>query len=143
VQAQPASNQLRVLSAASLSGWANGETIQLGDPTSVTPNRVIALDISPMMQGVLGKVFAQAGVTLKALAQSAASVQATVDASETGASGSFHSVKSFTDGTLQGAQIMIPCSVPSPVSNSNLIFLRETVSTTLNTAGLSVLGLWT
>jgi hypothetical protein len=36
-------------------------TIQLGDPTDITPNRFIAFDISPMMQAVLGRVFPAVG----------------------------------------------------------------------------------
>lgn len=142
VKAAPAGDQLQVLDAAAIASWSNGETIQIGDPTDQTPNRVIALDVSPMMQAVLGRVFRQAGVLLKAFAQSSASVQASIDASENGVSGTFHGVKSFTDGALQSGQFMSPCSVASPVSQSNLVFLRETVSTTLNIVGVSVLGFY-
>lgn len=140
VKACPASNQLTVVSAAALTGWTNGETLQIGDPTGITPNRVIALDISPMLQAVLGRVFPQAGVQLRGLVQSTASVQANIDSTPTGASGTFHGVKSFTDGTSQAGQFIIPTTMPSPISNSNLVFIREGASTTLNICGVSVLG---
>lgn len=128
VKAAPASNQLRVVDAAALSGWANGETIQIGDPTSVTPNRYIAIDISPMMQAVLGRVFGQSGVICKMLASGAGGVQNKVDVSESGATGSNQPLRSFTDGSTNGAQNTIPCSVLSPVSNSNLVYLQETAT---------------
>lgn len=143
LKAQPAANQLKVVSAAALSGWANGETLQLGDPTSVTPGRVIALDISPMMTNVLGRVFRQAGILLSGLAQGI-SVQATMDSSEAGVSGSFHGLKSFNDGTLNATQFTVSSSVLSPISNSNLVFLRETVSgTAMGITGAACVGLWT
>lgn len=142
VKASGASNQLTVAAAAALSGWSNGETIQIGEPTAITPNRVIALDISPMMQAVLGRVFPQAGVQLRGLVQSSAGVQANLDCTPTGASGTFHGIKSFTDGSSQAGQFLIPTTTLSPVSNSNLIFMREGSSTTLNICGVSVLGVF-
>lgn len=71
VKAAPSSSTLQVLNAAAISGWTNGETIQLGDPTDQTPGRVIALDISPMMQSTLGRVFRQAGVLVRAAVEGA------------------------------------------------------------------------
>jgi WD40 repeat protein len=127
VKAQPAANQLQVVSAASLSGWTAGEAVQIGDPTDQTPNRCVALDISPMLQNVLGRVFRQSGVLAKVQAQ-AAGVQGQSDLSEAGVSGSFQTIKSFTDGTLNVGQIVIPCSQLSPISNSNLVFFRESVA---------------
>lgn len=142
VKAQPANNQLTVVSAAALSGWANGETIQIGDPTDQTPNRVIALDISPMMQAVVGRVFRQAGVLLDMGPQGVGAV-ATIDASADGATGSFTGVKSLTDGTLQVNQVTLASSALSPVSNSNLVFLRESVTgTAMGITIANVVGLW-
>lgn len=142
VKASPASNQLRVVDAATLSGWSNGETIQLGDPTGVTPNRVIAMDISPMMQTVLGRVFRQSGIVLRSAVQGA-STQAVLETTEAGASGSFNGVRSESNGMLMGAQFTQVCSVQSPISNSNLVFVRETVTgTALGITVLSAVGLW-
>jgi hypothetical protein len=140
VKAQPANNQLRVVNAAALAGWANGETIQIGDPTSITPNRFIALDISPMMQAVLGRVFRQAGVLTRSIV-SGVSVQASVGVCEAGATGTAQSTKSYTDGTLGVSQNIIPRSVLSPISNSNLVFVQEGVAgAAMAICGVSVLG---
>jgi hypothetical protein len=142
VKAQPAANQLQVVSAAGLSGWGAGETIQIGDPTDQTPNRCIALDISPMMQTVLGRVFRQSGVLSKVQAQGVG-ITAQTQLSEAGVTGGFQIVASFTDGTLNAGQATIPCSVRSPVSNSNLVFVRELVTgTAFGVSAVSIVGLW-
>lgn len=141
VKAAPSSTQLQVLASAAIASWTNGETVQLGDPTGVTANRCIALDISPMMQTVLGRVFRQAGVLVRMLA-SGVSATTTLDVSEAGVSGSFQSNKSFTDGSTGIGQNIIPCSQLSPVSNSNLVFVRETATgATMALAGISILAL--
>jgi len=142
VKAAPAANQLQVVDAAAIAGWSTADAIQLGDPTGVTPNRVIALDISPMMQTVLGRVFPQRAVLLRAAVQGIATL-ATLDTSESGATGSFNGVRSQTDGALSGGQYTQPTSVLSPISNSNLVFLRETVTGTAQGITISsVLGVW-
>lgn len=142
VKAAPSSTTLQVLDAAAISTWTNGETIQIGDPTSVTPNRVIAIDISPMMQTVLGRVFRQSGVLVKSLVEGI-SVQATLDTTEIGASGSFTGWRSETGGGRLSGQHTQMTSVQSPISNSNLVFLRETVTgTAMGSATLSVTGVW-
>jgi hypothetical protein len=141
VKEQPANNQLKVVSATAISTWSNGDTIQIGDPTDQTPNRCIALDISPMMQTVLGRVFRQPGVLAKVQAQGV-SVQAQSDLSEAGVTGSFQTIKSFTDGTLNVGQMIIPCSQLSPISNSNLVFFRESVvGTAMAVASASIVAL--
>ncbi|VAW20850.1 hypothetical protein MNBD_ALPHA12-384 [hydrothermal vent metagenome] len=65
VKASPANNQLQVLNSADISGWLSAETVQAGDPTAITPNRVMALDISPMLQNLFGAVFRQKGIICK------------------------------------------------------------------------------
>lgn len=141
VKAAPSSTQLQVLDPSSIAGWTSSETIQIGDPTAATPNRCIALDISPMMQAVLGRVFRQSGVLCKMLA-SGVGAQSTVGVSEAGVTGSFQNLRSFESGALNEVQNIIPCSQLSPVSESNLVFVRETASgATMATAGVSVLAL--
>lgn len=127
VKAAPSSTTLQVIDAAAIAGWANGETIQIGDPTTVTPNRVIALDISPMLQTVLGRVFRQSGVLLKVLVDGL-STQAILETSEAGASGSFNGWRSESTGGRLGGQHTQATSVLSPISDSNLVFARETVT---------------
>lgn len=142
VMRQPANNQLQVIDASQLAGWSAGDVIQIGDPTAQTPNRVIALDISPMMQNVLGRVFRQAGVQLKALVEGS-STQAVLDTSETGATGSFNGVRSESGGSRLGGHYVQPCSVKSPVSESNLVFLRESATGTgMGLTTLAAVGIW-
>ena len=142
VKASPASNQLTVVDAAAIGAWTASETVQIGDPTTVTPNRVIALDISPMMQTVLGRVFRQKGVLLKGSVQGL-SVQSQLETSETGATGSFNGVKSESGGSPLGGQFVDTCSVLSPISNSNIVFIREkTTGSGLGITLLSMSGLW-
>lgn len=142
VKAAPTASALQVLDAAAIAGWSAGETIQLGDPTDQTPGRVIALDISPMLQTVLGRVFPQAGVLLRGLVEGL-STQAVLDTSAAGASGSFAGLRSESGGSRLGGQYTQMTSEPSPVSNSNLVFLRETVTGSgLGVTSLSVAGVW-
>ncbi len=141
VKASPSSTTLQVVNSTAIAGWSNGETIQIGDPTTETPGRVIALDISPMMQAVLGRVFPQPGVLLKALVEGS-STQAVLDTTEAGVSGSFGGVRSESGGSRLGGQHIQKCSVLSPVSNSNLVFIRETATgTAMLIASLSVVAL--
>lgn len=141
VKAVPGANQLQVVSAAAISSWVNTETIQIGDPTDQTPNRVVALDISPMMQTVLGRVFRQAGLIAKVQAQANTANYGQFDLTPDGVTGSFQSVKSFGDATLNPDQLIVSCTQLSPISNSNLIFVRETVTgTNMLTASASVVG---
>ena len=142
VKAAPSSTTLQVVDAAAISAWANGETIQLGDLTDQTPGRVIALDISPMMQAVLGRVFRQAGVLMKGIVEGASTL-ALLDTSEAGVSGSFSGYRSESTGARLGGQHTQLTSVQSPISNSNLVFVRETVTgTALGITALSVIGIW-
>lgn len=55
-------NGLQVSNADHLKSWSAGDTIQIVDPV----RKNIAIDISPMMQKLLGGVFAQDGLLLKA-----------------------------------------------------------------------------
>ena len=142
VKAAPSSSTLQIVDAAAIAGWSNGDTIQIGDPTDQTPGRVIALDISPMMQTVLGRVFRQPGVLLKSLVEGVAT-QAVVDTSEAGVSGSFTGARSESGGSRLGGQYTQMCSVQSPVSDSNLVFLRETVTGTgIALTTMTVAGVW-
>ena len=125
VKYQTANNQLQVLDSADISGWAATETIQIGDPTSVTPGRVIALDISPMLQQIYGAVFRQKGIFCKASIIPASGLSQSIDISPTGASGSFLGNNSDINGISSSALLFIPCAQLSPISNSNLVMIRE------------------
>jgi len=68
VTASPSSASLTVLDPLSVASWQTGHTIQIGDPTSVTPGRVIALDISPMLAALFGTPFRQTGLLTRSAA---------------------------------------------------------------------------
>ena len=135
--------QLQVLNAADISGWANGETVQLGEPASQIPTNVVAVDISPMMQNMLGAIFPQAGLLVKATL-SADAVAGNLGVTPTGASGSFTNIFGQSDGSITSGQITVPSTVLSPISNSNLLFIRETDggADTLLVGAVSVFGIW-
>lgn len=95
-----------------------------------------------MMQAVLGRVFRQKGVLVKMLVEGLG-VQAILDTTEAGAAGSFTGIRSESSGSRLSGQQTQTCSISSPVSNSNLVFLRETVSgMTAGITGLWSVGFW-
>lgn len=135
VKAAPAGDQLQVTDAADISAWANGETLQIGDPGSGSgfDGRVVVLDISPMLVNLFGQAFRQKGIMVKA------SIAGNTDGdalalTPTGASGSF--VAAAKHPSSAGVAV-IPCTELSPISNSNLVMLRESIATT---AGIRIVS---
>lgn len=122
--ASPSASQLRVLDAAAIAGWTAGDTLRLGEPASIAPVASFAIDPAPMLQNVLGGVFRQAGLMLKCSARGAGG-RAEVSASGSGLSGSFLATGSLADGSIQTGMFTVPSTVPSPVSNANLVFIAE------------------
>ena len=60
-----------------------------------------------------------------------------------GATGSGTPVQSLADGSIRTVQMTIPTTVPSPVSDSNLLFVQESAAgSAMATANLLVLGAW-
>jgi hypothetical protein len=95
-----------------------------------------------MMQSVLGRVFPQKGVLLKALVEGVG-VQAFFDASDSGNPGSFNGIRSELSGSRLNGQFSQVTNTPSPVSASNLLFVRETVvGAALGITAISICGLW-
>lgn len=140
IRAAPATDRLDVTDAAHIAGWSVGDVIQLGDPADVTPGRVIALDISPMLQAVLGAVFRQSGILCKA-GLAADTVGADLALSPSGIGGSFVTgVKNADTLHVWPGLALIPCTLPSPISNSNLVLVRETGGGILGTTLFSSIG---
>lgn len=138
---------IRVHRAADISGWLPGEMLRLGDPNPTGSNTIgmVAIDISPYMQASYGTIFPQGGVKLSA-AVSGVGGRASMDASGTGAVGTALGLSSNSDGSRQSCFIDVFTPIRSPVSNSNLIFLREAISapaTALATLRLlRLVGIW-
>jgi hypothetical protein len=143
VKAAPAGNQLQVTDAAAIAGWVAGETVQIGDPSpAVLPQPAIALDVSPMLQAQFGAVFPQAGLMMKTAAIGSG-VSVGFAASETAQGGSFSGINAMPDGAANGGLVIVPTSIRSPVSGSNLVFVHETGSGgTLLTTLASVIGVY-
>ena len=123
LKAYISANILQVQNSADIAAWAANDTIQLVDPDN--PTGMFAVDISPMLQSIFGTVFPQKGVQLKKAAYGIGA-RAGMWASPTGNRGSNISVQSLGDGSGVDGQITISSTVPSPISNSNLVFLKET-----------------
>jgi hypothetical protein len=121
-------SHLQATNAADLAGWAAGNVIQIGDPTSVTASRAIALDISPMLQTTFGVVFRQKALLTK-VSLTGVNAKAQLDLSPSGVAGTFANSYTASDGSQNGIQLLVPSSVASPISNSNLVFVRETIAT--------------
>ncbi|MCV0396067.1 MAG: DUF2793 domain-containing protein [Rhizobiaceae bacterium] len=136
VRASATGSTLQVTDASDIAGWSNGETVQIGDPTAATPGRVIALDISPMMTALFGAPFRQSGLVVKAAISGSAGDA--VGLTPSGVGGSF--VNASRHGSGDGVTI-VPCSEASPVSGSNLVFLREDIATTATVEIVSTVAL--
>ncbi|MCC6886910.1 MAG: DUF2793 domain-containing protein [Hyphomicrobiales bacterium] len=139
---------LQVTHAAHVAGWSTGETLQLGDqagfpgvPAGFT--RGFALDISPLLQNRLGAVFRQKGIMFKCTAQGIG-VCISLVASAIGVSGSFFGGNSLSDGGINITMHTCPTTELSPISNSNLVYVREDDggTDTLGISGILLVGVW-
>jgi hypothetical protein len=135
VKAQPSTSTLQVTSASDVSTWANGDTIRLGEGSS--NGNGIAIDISPMMQAVLGTVFRQTGIVARVIASGNGEL-VQIGLSADGSSGSYMALESGDTGTTRNGCVIIPCTQLSPISNSNLIIFRETDTITPAAANVGI-----
>ncbi len=125
IAAAPAANQLDVTRAADVSGWARAM------PCSSRPARAARRPqrgrarSQPMLIKLFGRAFPQTGILCKA---SLAGAQASLALSGSAITGSFVAVSSPNDGSPSNGLILVPCTVASPVSAANLVFLRETIT---------------
>jgi hypothetical protein len=143
VKAAPAANQLQVVSAADIAGWVNGETVQVGDPETVTPGRVMALDISQMLQTVLGGVFRQSGIMVRAsLLGGTAGDRLAITPTGVGGSNVNCAVTQTTGSQAGDGVTVIPCTELSPVSNSNLVLVTETLAGAAGTRLISSIAVF-
>lgn len=141
-------DQLQVTNAIDISGWLAGETLQLGDQNGwpdvpVGFSRGYALDISPMLQALFGTVFPQKGLTFKNTVFGVTG-RAGLSATPTGLGGSYIGGNSLSDGSPNVGMSMVGTSVLSPISNSNLVFIREDQDAggQIGIATLVVAGIW-
>jgi len=126
VKATPAANQLQVTNSADISGWAAGETIQIGNPNSPIPTKLVAaIDISPMLQNTFGEVFPIKGIALKVTVAGNGTVPVRIGPTPDGSPGSFVWAYSLADGSPTNEVIIVPTTEPSPISDSTLLMICE------------------
>ncbi len=126
MKATPTPNQLQVTDPANLSGWINGETIQLGQTVGVFVDQFAKIDLSPMLQSQYGSVFPQSAVWfIKAQIVGAGGNQSWMNFTPNGAGGSKIGFPSFETGSIGSTQFQVPTVDLSPISNSNLLYVQE------------------
>lgn len=121
-----AANQINVANAADIASWGAGETIQLGDPNPTGDNtlEMIALDISNYMYNNYGRVWRQRGLLFS---NSIGGVDGPVRLDYSGSAAQGTPVGSYSngDGSKQDVTLSVFTNKKSPVSDSNLLFVRE------------------
>jgi hypothetical protein len=137
--------QLNVSNAAHIATWAAGQTIRLGDPNPTGTNTLdmVAIDISNYLFNNFGSVFRQKGLQIAARAEGTGS-DVGLDVSGSGAVNTAFGISSLSNGGANSAPITVFTDQPSPISNSNLLFVRESVraATALNIVFLRVVGVY-
>ncbi len=123
-------SQLDVLDATSIAAWSAEETVQFGDPNPTASNvlSMVAVDLSNYMYNNFGAVFRQKGVLLSTYV-SGAGGDVVCDFSGTGAAGSATGGNSLSTGARNQANFTIVTPTLSPISNSNLLYIREQLGT--------------
>ena len=140
-------SELYVKDSASISGWANGDVIRMGEPKvgSLTLN-VVAVDISQQMQLQLGAVFPQAGLLLKCAvsASGAGGMSGQIGVTADGSGGSALNTYSDSTGSITQTMPVVGSTELSPISNSNLLFIREVDdgSGAMRVGAVSVMGFY-
>lgn len=143
--AYASATEIRVTDETDIADWTIGETIQLGDPGggSGYDGRVVVLDISPMLANLFGSVFPQKGIAVTASLWDGAQGD-TISMAPSDATGlDVDAAIVHTTGAKAGhGTTVIPCTEPSPVSNSNLVMVRENLGGTAGTRSLSSVGVY-
>lgn len=158
IMAAPNGSDLVVTDSTHINTWLAGETVQLGEP-DLNAQRVVAVDISQFLELHTGSVFRQAGLSMNAgiSASGAGGWYAHIAATPDASGGSFSNMTSaspdhdtgFASGSGAGGGfingfLQVGTTVQSPVSNSNLVFVREydDGSGALRIGALTVAGVW-
>lgn len=142
-----AANIFNVHQASDVAGWAAGEMLRLGDPNPTDSNTLgmIALDIGDYLFNNYGVVFPQRGLKLS-IAAVGVGGRVGIDCSGNGAIGTALGNSSNSDGSRQGAFADIFTNVLSPISNSNLLFVRESLvapaTAIAATRLIRIVGIW-
>lgn len=144
-------SQLFVLNSNDISNWRAGEIIRLGEPGPAPFSQTVAIDISQMLQNRVGAIFRQNAMFVNMIiaVDGSGGIQGQIGATPTGAVGSFANIFAGENGTgnfggIASAGVIIPCSEVSPISDSNLLFVREVDDGTasLRVGGITCAGVF-
>ncbi len=131
----PSAGKLQVTDASNISGWSNGDTLQIGEPTRTN---TVDVDISPVLNTIFGTAFRQTGLML-GFHFNSNTIGDQLSVSDTGATGTYSNLAKLNTSPGVGlGQGFVASTVLSPVSNSNLLTVREGVSTTTNTLSVKI-----
>ncbi len=147
-----ASSNLYVTNAADIAGWSSTDQLRLGEPIGafggvINNTNVAAIDISPMMQRFFTTAFRQSGLLIAMTIStngSSGGWYGQVAVSPDATAGSFGVTYTPNDGSVMQGTAVIGATVASPISNSNLLFVREldNGSGTLLVSMLAVKGIY-
>lgn len=142
-------SKLQVQNGADIVNWNVGDMLQLGDPVGATGSGLnslgmVALDISPYIESELGRALRLKAVTIIIRVEAINGV-GRLGLSATGESGSATDGYSLSDGKTNTSSFIAPCSVKSPISESNLVYVRELLGDGTSSFGINFLrisGVW-
>jgi len=133
----PSSGKLQVTDASHISGWSNGDTLQIGEPGRTD---TVDVDISPVLNTIFSTTFRQAGLLVEYIFDSN-TVGDQLKVSDTGASGTYTNLSQLIIAPSKDVGSgFVASTVLSPVSNSNLLTVKEGVSTTNNVLSVKILA---
>jgi len=139
----PSANQLSILDVDSIFSWVSNDIVQIGDPHTSEAERAIAVDISPLLTLQFGTAFPQAGVVLTGGLFTAGTAGDALRCSPNKLLGSYATIaRAHVSGVAAESMATAPCNVPSPISNSNLLFLQETFAGTATVSLANVIGVF-
>ena len=142
-----ASTVFQAHQAGDISTWTTGDALRVGDPNPTNGNalQMIAIDISTYLFNNYGKVFPQRGLKL-AFSVVGIGGRVALDCSGTGAIGTALGSASNSDGSRQSSFVDVFTNTLSPISNSNLLFVRESATAPATALGatrlLRLVGIW-
>jgi Protein of unknown function (DUF2793) len=139
--------EFSVHNSSDIASWSAGETLRIGDPNPTGTNalNMIAIDIGDYLFNSFGVVFPQRGLKIS-IASHGVGGRVSIDCSGNGAPGSAFGTASNSDGSRQSAFADVFTNVPSPISNSNLFFIREALTAPATalaaTRLIRIVGVW-
>lgn len=137
---------VEVSDAAAIADWVVGDSLRIGDPNPTGTNtlQMVAVDVSPYLAATYGGVFRQAGLKISMAAQGVGGT-IRLDVSGSAGLGTAFGTSSNSDGSRQSAFADVFTDQLSPISNSNLFFIRESVETATALAAfrfMRCVGVW-